>query len=250
MKLEGKVAVITGASSGMGYAIAQLFVKEGANVVAVARRKERLDELVSSLEQEAGKILAYTGDVALRETNEGMIEYAIEQFGKIDILINNAGVMDEFTPVGELSDELWNKIMDINLYGPMCACRKAVNVMKDGGTIVNISSIGGIQGCRAGAAYAAAKSGVIGLTKNTAYMYGDQGIRCNAIAPGGVDTEVAVGIMKASPLGMAKCTKGVGLSIRTGKASEIATATLFLACDDSSLINGTVLVADAGWTAY
>lgn len=250
MKLEGKIAIVTGASSGMGYAIAQLFAKEGAKVIAVARRKERLEELVASVSEDAGEIIAYAGDVSLRETNDGMIDYAIETYGKLDILINNAGVMDEFTPVGELSDELWEKIINVNLYGPMCACRKAVNVMQDGGTIVNISSIGGVQGCRAGAAYAAAKSGVIGLTKNTAYMYGDKGIRCNAIAPGGVDTEVAVGIMQASKLGMEKCTKGVGLSIRMGKASEIATATLFLACDDSSLINGTVLVADAGWTAY
>lgn len=250
MKLEGKVAVVTGASSGMGYAIASLFAKEGAKVVAVARRKERLDDLVASVRDEAGEIIAYAGDVSLRETNDGMIAFAIESFGKLDILINNAGVMDEFTPVGELSDELWDNILKVNLYGPMCACRKAVNVMSNGGTIVNISSVGGIQGCRAGAAYASAKSGVIGLTKNTAYMYGDQNIRCNAIAPGGVDTEVAVGIMHASKLGMEKCTKGVGLSIRTGSADEIAKAALFLACDDSSLINGTVLVADAGWTAY
>ncbi len=129
MKFENKSVVVTGASSGMGRQIALDFAKEGATVIAVARRKERLEELVKESEPLSGKILLYVGDVSLEEVNEGMIEYAIKECGKLDILVNNAGVMDEFTPVGDMSNDLWRKIMSINLDGPVYAMRKAVQVM-------------------------------------------------------------------------------------------------------------------------
>ncbi|MEG0598319.1 MAG: SDR family oxidoreductase [Oscillospiraceae bacterium] len=252
MKLEGKVAVVTGASSGMGWEIALLFAKEGAKVVAVTRRKERLDELVEKAKGLAGTILPYAGDVSLREVNEDMIDTAVKTFGKLDILVNNAGIMDEFTPIGELTDEMWDKVQKVNLYGPMCSCRKAISVMtaQQSGVIVNVASIGGLNGCRAGAAYSASKAGMIALTKNTAFMYANQNIRCNALCPGGVDTEVAVNFSHPSPLGAGRCMLGAGLNQRMGTAYETAAATLFLACDDSSLINGATLVADAGLTAY
>lgn len=253
MRLTGKTAIVTGASSGMGHAITSLFVKEGATVIAVARRKERLEELANLLKDESGKIILFTGDISLRETNDEMISLAIKETGKIDILVNNAGVMDDFVPIGEVTDELWERIQKVNLFGPMCATRTAVNQMlkqEHGGSIINIASIGGIQGCRAGVAYSASKAAMIGMTKNTAYMYGDKNIRCNVICPGGVDTEVGVGCANPSKYGLDKCMKGINANIRSGKASEIATATLFLASDESSLINGATLVADAGWTAY
>lgn len=253
MRMQGKIAVVTGASSGMGREIALLFAKEGATVIAVARREDRLKEIAQAAATFSGEIIPYAGDISLKEVNEGMIDLALQKFGKLDVLINNAGIMDEFIPVGEVTDEHWDKIQKVNLYGPMCSTRKAVNVMlkqENGGAIVNIGSVGGVNGCRAGAAYAAAKAGLVALTKNTAFMYANQKIRCNILCPGGVATEVGVNCAHPSELGFARAIAGASYMPRTGEASEIATATLFLASDDASLINGAVLVADAGWTAY
>ena len=126
MRLKDKVAVVTGASSGMGRAIALAFAKEGAKVVAVARRKEMLDELVDEAKAFGGTIVAIQGDVSQKSVNEHMIDYAVETFGSIDILVNNAGIVDQNMPVAELSDELCERVLTVNLTGPMYACRKAV----------------------------------------------------------------------------------------------------------------------------
>lgn len=253
MKLEGKIAVVTGASSGMGREITKLFVKEGATVIAVARRKERLDEIVSQTKDCAGTVVSYPGDISSKEVNEGMIAYAMEHYGKLDILVNNAGIMDEMMPIHELEDELWDKIQKVNVYGPMCACRKAVMVMMNqehGGSIVNVASVGGLHGCRAGFAYTASKHALVGMSKNIGFMYAKNNIRCNVLCPGGVNTEVIVNVSHPSPFGIEKAMSGMGANPRTGEAIEIANAVLFLASDDASLINGTTLTADGGWTAY
>ena len=133
MKLKGKSIVVTGASSGMGRSIVELFVKEGANVVAVARRKERLDELQKSLKSAAGIVIPFVGDVSKKEDNEAMIDLAIKEFGQFDILVNNAGIMDDMSGVGNLTDATYERVMSVNVYGPMCAMRKAVQVFKDQG---------------------------------------------------------------------------------------------------------------------
>ena len=252
MKLSGKVAVVTGASSGMGKSIALLYAKEGAFVVAVARRKEKLDELIEASKDYEGKIITMQGDVSKKEDNEKMIDLAIERFGKIDILVNNAGVMDEMMPVAEVPDELWEKVMSVNLNGPFYACRKAVNSMlKQGsGIIINVGSIGGLNGCRAGVSYTASKYALLGLTKNIGFMYADKGIRCNIICPGGVESEIGVGISHPSEFGFSRVRLGMGNVPRSGSPDEIATIALFLATDDSSFVNGTEIVADAGWTAF
>ena len=219
MKFENKSVVVTGASSGMGRQIALDFAKEGATVIAVARRKERLEELVKESESLSGKILSYVGDVSLEEVNEGMIEYAVKECGKLDILVNNAGVMDEFTPVGDMSNDLWRKIMSVNLDGPVYAMRKAVQVMngqESGGNIVNVASIGGVNGCRAGAAYTASKHALVGISKNTAYMYTGK-IRCNVICPGGVETEVMQSQTNINQFGMGRIMAGLDRSIPQGK---------------------------------
>ncbi|MBD7914420.1 SDR family oxidoreductase [Clostridium sp. Sa3CUN1] len=252
MKLLGKVAVVTGASSGMGKSIALLYAKEGASVVVVARRKEKLDELVEISKNYPGKIIAMQGDVSIKEDNERMINLAVENFGRVDILVNNAGVMDEMMPVGEVEDELWQNVMNVNLNGPFYACRKAVNLMvkQGGGNIINVGSIGGLNGCRAGVSYTASKYALLGLTKNIGFMYANKGIRCNIICPGGVDSEIGVGTSHPSEFGFSRIKLGLGNVPRTGLPEEIATIALFLASDDSSLINGAEIIADAGWTAF
>ena len=252
MKLDGKVAIVTGGSSGMGRAISLLFAKEGATVVAVARRKEKLDELVAEASGLAGKVIAFQGDISEKLVNEDMIDYAVSEFGKLDILVNNAGVMDEMMPVAEASDELWDKVIGVNLTGPFYSSRKAVTQMLEqgGGNIVNIASIGGLQGSRAGVSYTASKFGLIGMTKNIGFMYANKGIRCNAICPGGVETEIGVGIKNPSQFGIERAMAGMNSNPRSGSAEEIARIALFLASDDSSFVNGTTITADAGWTAY
>lgn len=249
MRFKNKCVVVTGASSGMGRSIALQFAKEGANVIAVARRKERLEELAKEAESFEGKILVYVGDISSQEVNDGMIDFAIKECGSLDILVNNAGIMDEFKPLSEVSNEHWEKIMRVNLYGPMYAMRKAVQVMamqENGGNIVNVASIGGICGCRAGAAYTTSKHALVGLTKNTAYMYIDKGIRCNVVCPGGVETEVMNSQTDISQLGMGRVMAGLDKSIQSGKPEDIASAVLYIASDDAKFMNGATVVVDGG----
>jgi len=248
MKFSGKTVVVTGASSGMGRQIALDFAKEGATVVAVARRKERLEELAAAANGAEGKILPYPADLSTKEAAEGMIDFAVSTTGKIDVLVNNAGVMDEFKPVGEMSDELLNKVMSVNFYGPVYAMRKAVSVMlnqEKGGNIVNVASIGGVRGCRAGAAYTASKHALIGVTKNTAYMYVGK-IRCNAVCPGGVETEVMNGQTDLSMFGMGRIMAGLDKEIPQGKVEDISAAVLYLASDDAKFTTGAELIVDGG----
>ena len=248
MRFEGKCVVVTGASSGMGRKIALDFAKEGATVIAVARRLERLEEIAKEAESFAGKILPYQGDISLEEVNNGMIDYAVKECGKLDVLVNNAGIMDEFTPIGELTDELFNKVMAVNLNGPIYAMRKAVQVMLEQetkGNIVNIASIGGVCGARAGVAYTASKHAIVGATKNTAYMYAGK-IRCNVVCPGGVETEVMNSQTNISQFGVGRIMAGLDTSIPAGKVEDISTAVLYIASDDAKFMTGAEIIIDGG----
>lgn len=251
MRFEGKSVVVTGASSGMGYKIALDYAAEGATVVAVARRKERLEQLAEEAKNLPGKILIYTGDISSKEVNEGMIDYAIENCGKLDILVNNAGIMDEFKPIGEVEDEHWERIMAVNLTGPMYAMRKAVNEMvkTGGGNILNVASIGGVRGCRAGATYTASKHAMVGLTQNTAYMYASAGIRCNVVCPGGVETEVMNSQTNISQHGIGRIMAGLDSSIPQGKVEDISGVVLMITSSQGKFMNGSVVVVDGGVSA-
>ncbi len=250
MKLQGKSVVVTGASSGMGKAIVELFAREGASVVAVARRQSRLEELAASLAGAPGRVLPYVGDVSKKETNEGMIDYAVAQFGRLDILVNNAGVMDDMSPIGDVTDERFDQVMKINTYGPMYAMRKAVQVFlqQGGGNIINVASIGAMRSA-AGAAYVASKAALVAMTKNTAYMYIPNGIRCNAIAPGGINSEIGSSMGMPNMAGYGRVKNVLATAPAPGSTEQIASAALFLASEDSSYVNGDVLVVDGGWIA-
>ena len=253
MRFEGKSVVVTGASSGMGRQIAYDFAKDGATVVAVARRQERLAKLADQVEADGlpGKILPFVGDVSSRETNDAMIDFAVEQTGKLDVLVNNAGIMDGFEPIGDISDERWEKVFAVNVNGPMYAMRKAVQVMlgqESRGNIVNVASIGGTNGARAGAAYTASKHALVGMTENTGYMYAHEGIRCNAICPGGVKTEIAGSMMADAGInqfGMGRSMAGLDGEIRQAEPEELAAAVLFAASDEASFMTGACVKVDA-----
>ncbi len=256
MKLENKVAVVTGASSGVGRDTALLFAKEGCNVVAVARREERLIELAKEAEDKGykGKILPFKGDISSEETNVAMIDYAIEKFGHFDILINNAGMMDNFAPVDELDSELMKRLMAVDVYGPAYATKKAAQeFIKSGvkGSIVTIASIAGITGGKSGCAYTMAKHAVMGLVKNTAFNYRDV-LRCNAICPGGIATEMASPELfkNASQKGLASVMLSTQFNTPMATPLQIAEVALFLACDDSSIVNGAIVTADSGLTSF
>ncbi|MBR6812539.1 MAG: glucose 1-dehydrogenase [Oscillospiraceae bacterium] len=251
MRLKDKSIVVTGASSGMGKAIVSLFAKEGANVIAVARRKERLEELALSLKECPGKVVPFPGDVSKQEDIEAAIDAAVKEFGKLDVLVNNAGVMDDMSPIGDFTNEKLAQVFEVNVFGPMYAMRKAVNVFKgqgSGGNIINVASLGAMRSC-AGAVYCASKAAVVSLTKNTSFMYQPDGIRVNAIAPGGINTEISSSMGMPNMAGYGRVQKVMATAPETGSAESIANAALFLASDESAYINGDVLVVDGGWNA-
>jgi len=252
MKLKNKVAVVTGAGSGMGKAMANLFAKEGAKVVAADINQAGIDGTVSEIKKNGGEALGIKVDVTKNDEVKKMIDAAIAAYGSLDILVNNAGIMDNVEPVGNLSDEQWDRVLGINLKGPFLACRAAVGIMlkqKNGGVIVNNASVGGLFGARGGAAYVVSKHGLVGLTKNIASTYGRQGgnIRANCIATGAVNTNIGSAMTHPDALGLA--AMGDTGAMKTADPMEIARVALFLASDDSSFVNGATVTADGGWTA-
>ena len=252
--LHHKIAIVTGAASGIGKAIALLFAREGSKVIAADRNAERLDILRKEALEEGLVIDTLLTDMSSEDDIEHMVNTAVEKHGTLDILVNNAGIMDSFEPVAELSNTVWEKVMRINVEGVFKSMRAAMRIYlpKNEGIIINIASVGGLQGARAGAAYTASKFAVVGLTKNTGYLYAKTGIRCNAIAPGAVQTNIGetIDYSKMTPLVNDRIMSGMVLNPRTGDSLEIAKAALFLASDASSFVNGQVLVVDGGWTAY
>lgn len=251
MRLQEKVAVVTGAASGMGKAIAELYAKEGAKVIVADLNLEGAENVVEGITSNGGIAKAVKVNVAKLEDIENMIDTAVSEYGTLDILVNNAGIMDGFEPVGDITDEKWDLIFDVNTKGVMRATRKALPIFlgKGKGVIVNTASTGGLNGAHAGAAYGASKHAVVGMTKNTGFMYANKGIRCNAIAPGAVETNISSSMNNVNEFGLSRSQLAQAVIPRVGSAEEIAQVALFLASDESSFVNGTVVTADAGWTA-
>ena len=181
----------------------------------------------------------------------GAIDLAVKEFGRLDVLVNNAGIMDDMSPIGDVKNEKIEQVFAVNVYGPMYSMRKAVQVFLeqgDGGNIINVASLGAMRSC-AGAVYTASKAAVVSLTKNTAYMYMPNGIRCNAIAPGGIATEISNSMGMPNMAGYSRVKNVLATAPPPGSAEQIASAALFLASDDSSYVSGDVLLVDGGWAA-
>ncbi len=252
MRLMNKVAIVTGAASGMGKSIALLYAKEGAKVVVSDLNLEGAHKVAEEITSAGGTALAIKTNVAVEEDIQALIDTAVSTYGTVDILVNNAGIMDNFEPAADIEDKNWERIFAVNTTSVMRATRKVLPIFleRSSGVIVNIASAGGLNGARAGATYTASKHAVIGFTKNTGFMYAQQGIRCNAIAPGAVETNIGSTITDPHKFGSARAYAGMATNPRMGKPEEIAQVALFLAAEESSFVNGAVIVADGGWSAY
>ncbi len=243
--LKGRVAIVTGAGSGIGLAITWRFVEEGARVVGADVVDSHLDELKRNHE-----VTPVRADVTVQSDVDAMVATALG-LGRLDIVCNNAGILDRFLPVGEVTDDVWGRVLAVNLTGPMRLSRAAIPHMLRAkqGVIINVASIGGFAGGRAGAAYTASKHGLVGLTKNIATTYANDGIRCVAIAPGAVKTGIPLG-GEPSKRGYSALEKTLVANPRMGEPAEIANVVAFLASDEASFVNGAVVTVDSGWTAF
>lgn len=251
--LEGQTAVITGGASGIGKSIVQRYLEEGANCLAADLNEEALTALKQEFAAYGDKLATVKVDVSNRADVEDMIDRAVSTFGRMDIIVNNAGIMDNLLPIAEMEDDVWERLMKVNLNSVMYGTRKAVQYFLDneiGGVIINTASLSGLCAGRGGCAYTASKFAVVGLTKNVAFMYADANIRCNAICPGNTQTNIGVGMRQPSERGMAKATTGYSGATRSGTPEEISAAALFLASDMAQFINGETLTIDGGWSAY
>jgi len=245
--LANKTAIITGASSGIGRATALLFATEGANVVVNARRRVELDALVSEIERGGGKAVAIAGDVREENVHEDMVRAAREFFGGLDIAFNNAGSLGEMGPVTQISRAGWQEAIDANLTSAFLAARHQIPALlqsKAGSLIFTSTFVGYTAGMPNMAAYAASKAGLVGLSHSLAAEYGPQGLRVNALLPGGVDTPM--GREVANTEETLAFVRGLHALKRTAQPEEIARAALFLASDAASFVTGTAWLVDGG----
>ncbi|MGW5852241.1 SDR family NAD(P)-dependent oxidoreductase [Streptomyces sp. NPDC055254] len=247
--LAGKVALITGASSGIGAAAGRVFAREGARVVLVARREDRLKALTEELRAGGAEAEYAVADVTRRADTSAAVELAVARFGRLDCAFNNAGWGVGRTPLHEMGDDLYDEIMDVNLRGVWNCLRDEIGAMlrTGGGTIVNNSSVGGLVATPVAAPYVAAKHAVIGLTRAAAAEYAAQGIRINAVAPGTTRTEVVQEWFAAVP-GMEEQLHAATPQPRTAEPEEIAEAAAWLCSSRASFVTGVTMPVDGGFT--
>lgn len=243
MKLQGKVAIITGGASGIGAATARLFVEEGAKVVLVDLNEEKGKAFEAELKAQNADALFVIANITSEEEVQNIYKETIAAFGKVDIVFNNAGI-GRVTPTEELEYAEWRNTVNVDLDGVFLVARDAIREMlkSGGGTIVNTASMYGWVGSPGSAAYNAAKGGVINLTRSLALEYATKNIRVNALAPGFIDTPII-------PEESKEVLKTMTPMQRLGQSEEMAKAVLFLASDDSSFMTGNVLTVDGGYTA-
>ena len=249
LALADKVAIVTGASSGIGHATAKLFAREGARIVVTARRQAQLDALVAQIEEVGGRAVAVAGDVREEATAKLVVETALHHFGGLDIAFNNAGAIGEMGPIFEVSLSGWRDTLDTNLTSAFLGAKYQVPAMiaRGGGSLIFTGTfVGYTVGMPGMAAYAASKSGLIGLTQVLAAEFGRKGIRANAILPGGTDTPMSITNAPGATPEVLAFVEGLHALKRMAKPEEIAQAVLYLASDASSFVTGAAHLVDGG----
>jgi NAD(P)-dependent dehydrogenase (short-subunit alcohol dehydrogenase family) len=257
LDLTGKVIIITGASRGIGKQSAQAFARRGANLVLTARTvvpdgklPGTLNETLARIENMGASAIAVQADLASEADLKRIVDAAVERFGGVDVLVNNAGIMDSMDGPHETSDAEWERVLRVNLTAPFLLTRAVLPIMlaKGKGAIVNTASEAGLRGSAAGTAYTVSKHGVVGLTRSTAIQVRGKGVRANAIAPGGTATNIQVNVNPehSGPAAIGAYMGNVG---RIAEARELAAAIVFLVPDAASNINGAILPVDNGWSA-
>jgi len=247
-RLGGKVAVVTGGNAGIGEAIAKVFAREAAAVVITGRRKEELDRVVSDIVKEQGRVLAVVGSVTDEFHVQETVRLTVRQFGRLDILVNNAGVGDFGRRLHEIDDATWAHVLDVNLSGVFRMTRAALpQMLKQGkGAIVNISSVASLIGLPALPVYAASKGALDAMTRALAVDYAKEGIRCNVVNPGLIDTPMAAPLM-SNPEHLDPILSHYPIR-RAGKPEEVADMVLYLASDEAVWVTGGTFSIDGGMT--
>lgn len=249
-RLENKVVIVTGGNSGVGAATAKLFAKEGAKVVITARREEALNKVAEEIRAEGGEVFALRADVSNPEDPERVVKATIEKYGKLDALVNNAGVVEEgVKPIDRYTNEDLDKMLNINLKGTMAMMRSALSVMQEGASIVNVASVAGALG-HGGASYVASKAAIIGVTKNAAMRLAKNKIRVNVVCPGTILTPMVAGMrdQKLDSDMFGAMSAHSDLTLQPCTADDVAGVLLFFASDDSRPITGQTIVSDYGST--
>jgi NAD(P)-dependent dehydrogenase (short-subunit alcohol dehydrogenase family) len=248
-QFDGKVAFITGAGTGIGRATALRFAAEGAAVAVAGVAEADNLEVVKRIEADGGQAIALTVDVTDSDAVRAALDETVAAFGGLDLAFNNAGIEQRPTPLAELPEDVWDRVIDVDLRGVFVCMRHEIPLLleRGGGAIVNTSSGAGVKGFAGGAAYGAAKHGVIGLTRCAALDYAASNIRINAICPGMIDTDMIARFTGGTPAGRAAAiaTEPVG---RMGRPNEIAAAVAYLCSDDAAFAIGHALVIDGGQT--
>lgn len=249
MRLEGKIAIVTGAASGIGRGIALRFAKEGVNVVVADVNLDGAKEVAKEIEKLGRKALALKVDVSSSGDVDQMVKTTIEKFGKLDILVNNAGVI-VMKPIVDMTEDDWDRVLDVNLKGVFLCTKRAVpEMLKQGkGKIINITSVAGQVGYANSSAYCASKGGIINLTRELALELSPKKINVNAIGPGVIETAMTKSFLQDPE--MRKMLLGMTPYGRVGQPADIAAAAVFLASDESDFVNGATLFVDGGWLTH